>query len=155
MFAHFRRFLVFQSHSIWQGGFLFYAAVVVPIGTEVLGGPFDQGRVTQRVTFWLNLIGIAWHLVNAWDALATRPYKRSRMILLGLSAAILGGLFVLHADLDRMIDPEQPTLPKGVRAGFYFQHAIYLWSSAVQWVLGLISAWLTLAAWKKRDREVH
>ena len=43
-----RRFLVFQTLLLWQGGFLFYTAVVVTIGTQVLGigklDPVDAGR---------------------------------------------------------------------------------------------------------------
>ena len=148
MFALLRRFLDFQAFLVWQGGFLFYAAVVVPIGTEVLGGPFEQGRVTQSVTVWLNLIGIIWHPVLAWDALATRPFRRGRLALIATSAAILAALYVQHANLDRMLDPSRSN---GLGEDFYSQHAIYLWLSAAHWFLGLISAWLTLTAWRKRD----
>ena len=51
-----RRFLVVQALLFWQGGFLFYAAVVVPTGTDVLGS-IGQGRVTRHVTDWMNVIG--------------------------------------------------------------------------------------------------
>ena len=37
----------------WLGGFTFYAAVVVPIGREVLGSA--QSDVTRHVSFYLNL----------------------------------------------------------------------------------------------------
>ena len=50
-----RRFFVLQSLMLWQGGFLFYAAVVVPIGTDVLGGSFEQGRITRFVTEQMNV----------------------------------------------------------------------------------------------------
>jgi hypothetical protein len=37
----------------WQGGFTFYASVVVPIGQEVFG-PLRQGFLTRQVTVYLN-----------------------------------------------------------------------------------------------------
>ena len=43
--------------AIWWGGLSFYALFVVPIGTEIVGG-FEQGFITQRVTNWLNAIGV-------------------------------------------------------------------------------------------------
>ena len=45
-----RRFLVVQALLLWQGGFLFYAAFVVPAGTEVLGSAAAQGAITVRAT---------------------------------------------------------------------------------------------------------
>ena len=64
-----RRFLVIQALLLWQGGFLFYAAVVVPTGTEVLGS-FEQGRVTRHVTNSMNVIGAVTLIILAWDQLA-------------------------------------------------------------------------------------
>ena len=52
-----RRFLVLQSLLLWQGGFLFYAAFVVPAGTEVLGSSAAQGVITTRVVDALNVCG--------------------------------------------------------------------------------------------------
>lgn len=59
MLARWRTFLLFQAWLAWQGGFFFYAAVVVPIGSDVLGSPITQGFVTQEVTRWLNILGVA------------------------------------------------------------------------------------------------
>ena len=44
-----RRFLVVQALMLWQGGFLFYTAVVVPTGTAEFGS-FEQGRSPGIVT---------------------------------------------------------------------------------------------------------
>ena len=44
-----RRFVVVQALLLWQGGFLFYAAIVVPVGTDELGSAFAQGKITARV----------------------------------------------------------------------------------------------------------
>ena len=45
-----RRFIVLVALCFWQGGFTFYAGVVVPVGTDVLGSSLKQGFVTRRVT---------------------------------------------------------------------------------------------------------
>ena len=45
-----RRLLVVQLLMLWQGGFLFYVVFVVPVGTDVLGSSFEQGRITRFVT---------------------------------------------------------------------------------------------------------
>ena len=37
----------------WWGGLCFYAVVVVPVGTELIGS-VEQGFITQRVTQWHN-----------------------------------------------------------------------------------------------------
>ena len=42
-----RRFLVLIALFFWQGGFTFYAAVVVPVGQQVLHSHLRQGFVTQ------------------------------------------------------------------------------------------------------------
>ena len=66
-----RRLLVLAALMFWQGGFTFYAAVVVPVGKEVLGSHFNQGRITRRVTVYLNLAGAVALLPLAWDAAAS------------------------------------------------------------------------------------
>ena len=75
-----RRFLVFQAFLLWQGGFLFYTAVVVPIGTDVLGSALVQGLITRRVTDWMNLFGAVWALAFAWDVAACRDPDRRRRL---------------------------------------------------------------------------
>ena len=52
-----RRFLVVSALMFWQGGFLFYASIVVPIGQEVLPTPQDQGFITRHVTKSMNVSG--------------------------------------------------------------------------------------------------
>ena len=61
-----RRFSVIAALMFWQGGFTFYAAVVVPIGQENLGHE-EQGFITREVTNYLNLAGAAALLLLAWD----------------------------------------------------------------------------------------
>src|SRR5262249_50137002 len=76
-----RRFLVLLTLLFWQGGFTFYAAVVVPIGTQVLGSTAEQGRITRRVTPYLNLSGVAGLVFLGWDIGAGRdPLRRRRRL---------------------------------------------------------------------------
>ena len=153
MLVRLRRFLLFQAWLVWQGGFVFYAAVVVPVGTDVLGSPSAQGFITQQVTGWLNLIGVAFHALLAWNLAAERGTRFWWMrVGLGIaSALLLTALFVLHPILDSFLDPAAQTVrePKV----FYRWHNAYLWSSTAQWVLALVNAWLMIGAWKLADRR--
>src|SRR5579871_1207813 len=67
-----RRYLVLTALMFWQGGFTFYAAVVVPIGTAQLGGATEQGFITRHVAWYLNVAGAVALVILAWDAAATR-----------------------------------------------------------------------------------
>lgn len=144
-----RRFLVFQAFLLWQGGFLFYTAVVVPIGTEVLGSAATQGFITQRVTEWLNLFGVVWAVLFAWDVVADPDPTRRRRQARGIGCAVVVGLLAalawLHRDMDAFLDPVEETIRD--RRTFRTIHIVYLWVSTAHWVLGLVLAWLTLRAW--------
>src|SRR5438874_571929 len=90
----------------WQGGFFFYAAVVVKVGTD-LNGEFAQGLITRGVTFWLNLAGLVTLLAWIWDLLAERrSLVKLRWGMWLLMAATLALLFWLHPQLDGFIDTE-------------------------------------------------
>src|SRR5438876_9914573 len=73
-----RRFLVLAGLMFWQGGFVFYAGVVVPIGTEVLGSAQEQGRITRRVDVGLNWTGAAALIPLGWDAYVGRRQRLGR-----------------------------------------------------------------------------
>ena len=146
-----RRFLVFQAFLWWQGGFAFYASVVVPVGTDV-NGAFVQGLVTQRVTDWLALVGLGWHLLFAWDLLAERDPKRlrRRFRFAGwlISLVLLGALALVHLKLDDLLDADDRD-----DLVFYRWHAVYLWGVTAQWLLALAQAWWTLGAWTHRPAK--
>jgi hypothetical protein len=148
-----RRFLVVIALMFWQGGFTFYASVVVPVGQEVLGSHLDQGYITRQVTKYLNLSGAVALLVLALDLVAAREaawVRRLRWLLwLGMASALVV-LVWLHPHLDQFLDPTTPTVID--YAAFYPMHRLYLWVSTVQWGCGLGFAWLTLRAWREVDR---
>jgi hypothetical protein len=128
-----RRFLLIQALMLWQGGFLFYTSFVVPTGTRVLGSAEAQGAITARVTDSLNLCGAVALGLMLWDGVATR--SRVRLGLTLLMAMLQGWLFVLHLQLDGLMDTDRTFVVR--RASFYPLHRTYLIVSTVQWVLGL------------------
>lgn len=148
-----RRFCVLVALFFWQGGFTFYAAVVVPVGQQVFGH-LRQGFITRQVTVYLNLAGAVALVFLLWDQLAAfdaaRLRKASRWFLwVGMLMTLLS-LAWLHPTMDALL------IPKGriVRDPDQFRtyHRTYLWISTVQWACGLLYLFLTLVVWRKEDR---
>jgi Na+-driven multidrug efflux pump len=147
-----RRFLVLIALFFWQGGFTFYASVVVPLGQEVFGS-LRQGFLTRQVTVYLNLAGTVALLVLLWDLIAARdPSRKRRWSRWGLWTAMLLtllALFQLHGRLDALL------VIKGriIRDAevFHIQHRIYLWISTVQWACGLLYLLATMIVWRRED----
>ena len=146
--THLRYFLVFQAFLFWQGGFLFYSAVVVPTGTDVVGSDV-QGFITQEVTNWMTVIGLFWHLLFAWDLLATHdPFQRRaklRFLAWLVSFVALGALVFVHNRLDLLLEEGRKT--ESSQDWFRIWHGVYLWTATGQWILGMLNAWWTLGAW--------
>jgi hypothetical protein len=148
-----RRFLVLIALMFWQGGFTFYAAVVVPIGQDVVG-KLTQPFITRQVAQALNLSGAAALLVLVIDLTAaareTAWAHRVRWLTwLGMVAALIV-LVWLHPHIDRYMDLESQEILD--RKALRPWHRTYLWVSTVQWGFGLVYAWLTLRAWHQEDR---
>ena len=141
-----RRFLVFQVLLLWQGGFLFYTSVVVPLGTSVMGSAAGQGAVTARVTDWLNGMGVVGLVVLAWDIAATRDRRTAARWWCWVVALVCQALMLfLHQLLDAFMNPERTAVV--IRPPFYPVHRMYLWASTVQWASCAALAWLTLRTW--------
>ncbi|HEX3149873.1 MAG TPA: hypothetical protein VHR66_17485 [Gemmataceae bacterium] len=139
-----RRFLVIQALMIWQGGFFFYAAVVVPTGTDVHGA-FGQGMVTRHVTDWMNVVGAFAVAIFAWDQLSSRASRGIRWgqwLMWGLMASGLVALAFLHPRIEPYIDSTMEYKT------FYLWHRVYLYVATAQWVAGLVYVVLMLRAWR-------
>jgi len=150
-----RRFSVIAALMFWQGGFTFYAAVVVPVGQENLGHE-EQGFITREVTNYLNLAGAAALLLLAWDVVETADESRWRLWCRWLSwAGLLGTLAALvwlHPHLDRLLDLEaRQILNSEARRLFRPRHRMYLWLSTAQWICAVVYLVITLLAWKAQD----
>ena len=150
-----RRYLALAALFFWQGGFTFYASVVVPVGQEELHTPLEQGFITRRVTVYLNLAGavalvpLAWETVAARDPSAWR--RRLRLLLWLAMAAALVALYRLHPVLDQYLDPLYRDLSD--RRAFRPYHRLYLWVSTVQWGCAVLYLLLTLLTWRAEDRR--
>jgi hypothetical protein len=148
-----RRFLVLAAVMFWLGGFTFYGAVVVPVGSAILGSHLDQGWITRSVTNFINLAGLvalgiwAWDLAAAKDAAAWRRW--SRWALWAIMLICLGILAWLHVRLDDFLDLEAFRMVD--RPQFRYWHAVYLNFSTVQWAAGLLLLAATLLAWRSED----
>jgi hypothetical protein len=149
-----RRLLALIALFFWQGGFTFYAGVVVPVGQQLLG-PSRQGFVTRQVTVYLNLAGAAVLLVLLWDLLAARAaskwLRRSRWFLWAAMLLALLWLYRLHGQLDELLVVKGRILLDADT--FHIRHRLYLWISTVQWAWGLLYLCASLAIWRREDRS--
>ena len=147
-----RRFLVVAALMFWQGGFTFYASVVVPLGQAVFG--MEQGFLTQRVTNYLNLSGAVALALLAVDAAAERVGRRRwqlRWLAWCIMAASLLALVCLHVRLDALLEPDNFRILD--RHAFRPGHRLYLWISTIQWAAMLAYLVLTLSIWLEADRS--
>ncbi len=156
--ASLRQYLVLLTWMFWQGGFTFYASVVVPIGTEVLGSAAEQGWITRQVTFFLNLSGGIALVVLAWDIGTGSDPSRLRIRLRWLTWVLLAVTLVLlvwwHGQLDHYLDLSDTSSPRFLdRRAFRSLHKRYLWTQTVQWAIGLAALFQTLRAWQGSETK--
>jgi hypothetical protein len=149
-----RRALAIAAVIFWLGGFTFYAAVVVPVGQDVLGSHVAQGMITRLVTNYLNLACAIALLPLAWDLLAARDPCSARRLGRWLSwAGILGFLAILlwlHPQLEALLDVDEVRVIDS--KNFRPLHRWYLWLSTFQWACGLAWMGLSLQSWRAEDR---
>ena len=149
-----RRLLLLATLMLWQGGFTFYAAIVVPIGANVLGSELEQGRITREVTNYLNAAGVAallaWAVELAAEPGAWAGLRRVRWPLWLLLVALLAILAWLHVRMDTLFDPDDAFAAP--RVGFRPLHRIYLIVSSVQWLVSLLLLTWTVHSWTKPPR---
>lgn len=146
----FRRYLVVYTLMLWQGGFVFYSAIVVPVGTATLGSAAAQGAITARVVEALHLLGVVSLALLLWDMLAGEDPILSRRLArwIGwLIAAISHGLLLyFHFLLLNFMDPQRRYVV--IHPPFYPIHQLYLWTSTIQWIVISVWLFLTIMAWK-------
>ncbi len=148
-----RRWLLLLALMFWLGGFTFYGAVVVPIGSSVLGSEREQGFITRSVTNYLNLAGVIALAIWAWDLAAMRGTspggRRLRLVIWAGCAVSLVVLIGMHFMLDQFLVPADATILNPKR--FHFMHEIYLIVSTIQWAGSLVLTALTLWSWRDED----
>ena len=161
--ARFLRFSLVMAFAVWQGGFVFYGGVVIPIGTRVLGSDVEQGFITQAVSERLNWIGIICLLIWAASLAVDRkthfsraePIARDRrvhslswLIWIGLAIGMLG-LFVLHYFMDLQLDSQTQTVRDFKQ--FKQLHRFYLGISTLQWIGAMALLWYSLSQTGSRE----
>jgi hypothetical protein len=139
------RFLGLLSLIVWVGGFTFYSAEVIPVLHDVMPSR-DAGRIIQRVTDRLNLVGAAtvmiWLvLVSAERHVGTKRLRMRR----GPTGC----------------NPYYPRIPRraactdgsaalpGRMEGFNPWHQAYLIVGTVSWFVNLGLLGLSLRLWEK------
>jgi hypothetical protein len=134
----------------WQGGFLFYAAVVVAVGSAI-NGDFAQGLITRQVTLAQNVTGLLVLLAWTADLIAERASRVKRRFGAWLFLMMtIAALAWLHPQMSALIDVEHRTL---VDAGqFRHLHRWYLRISTAQWLASLAFTLWTLQNWRDADR---
>jgi hypothetical protein len=133
------RFVSLAALAFWMGGFTFYALIVIPTGNHLLGS-IEQGLVTQQVTQWMNLLGLASLVILLPGVRKSRWLAASWLVM----AASLGGLYWLHPQLDAMIDGALKIVSDEDR--FYRWHRLYLVAVTVQWLAAVVQLWELSAA---------
>ena len=151
-----RRFLVVVALAVWFGGFTFYAAVVIPTAYEVLGSHREVGFITQQVTRWLNLIGMAALFILLWNTGSVWNIAHSRLrFWLASSLAVMVAaqivMFLAHPQLDAMLNIEGYQILS--RNHFYGVHRLYLIITTVQWLATLVHICSGLASWQVEDQK--
>ena len=143
--------LLLVTLMFWQGGFMFYGGVVVPVGAKILGSDTKQGFVTQAVTNYLNVAGavclIVW-LEHLWH------YRRSGVSwaewsVWSLIAISLVGLAGIHRQMDQILVSETTSVSDPKQ--FHLLHKMYIGTSSLQWLASLFLLFLALRTWNKQD----
>jgi hypothetical protein len=145
-----RRVLLLWLFMFWQGGFMFYGTVVVPIGTDLLTAA-GQGDITRQVTHGLNIsnfvVLVAW-IADLVCEPRTRLWRRWGAWLLVL--VCLAALVWLHVHMDANLD--LPARSRLQRDAFRELHRWYLRVSTVQWVACIALTVWTLQNWRASDQ---
>lgn len=142
--------------AFWQGGFMFYGAIVVPVGAQVLGSDSMQGFVTRSVTNYLNVAGVltlvVWGCEMSLAGDESKMRIRVRCLLLLLMAFLLALLGWLHTELDKYLDLEQQQVLE--HTNFTRLHSWYLIISTLLWILSLVFTGFTMSAWHHVSSKV-
>ena len=143
----FLRFLFLVSLLFWQGGFMFYGGVVVPVGGAILGSETEQGFITQSVTNYLNLAGavcLLFWLAELWTSRKAGLLKIEWAFWL-LNAFSMAVLVIAHHIMDQTLNSANSSItnPKT----FDQLHKVYIGTSSIQWALSRCMLLLMLLRW--------
>lgn len=137
------RIAALVAWAVWVGGFVFYAAFVIPILHEALDT--EAGYITRDVAERLNFLGaitlLLWWVAALLDPALARPGGRSTLrLLLGASTLHLALLFAGHGYL-------ASHLAQQGLGGFYPRHRVYLVLSTAGFLVNLLLLAQALRLW--------
>jgi hypothetical protein len=146
-----RRMIVLVSLMFWQGGFMFYGGVVVPVGARILGSETKQGFITQSVTNYLNLAGavclILW-LEHLWHD-RRNGVSKLEWGLWSFIAVQLIALTGIHLKMDHLLNVDSLSIIDPVWFGRL--HRLYIVTSSIQWLTSLILLFVVVLRWNQHD----
>jgi hypothetical protein len=143
-----RQFLLIISLMFWQGGFMFYGGVVVPVGSRVLDSDLQQGFITQSVTHYLNLAGLVCLAIWAEHFWNDRQWvSKIEWGLLAMEFVFLMALVGVHVAMDQVLDARTTNVINPARFGV--GHKLYIGISSLQWMFGLFLLLLSLQRWNR------
>lgn len=101
-------YLAVFVNALWVGGFTIYTAVVLRVGSRVVGG-LEQGHITQKVTGILHWFALAVLITAALDVLIhwvvpTKKLRIARCVVLVLMSVALFSLFPLHSQMSGLME---------------------------------------------------
>ena len=153
----FRRCLLLFSFALFWGGLTFYTGIVVRISHDVLNDPMDGGLITQRVTYWLQILGVITVALMFWDAYSVRGVNVKDGNRLVFFAVLLGGsligLFIVHGHLDAVIDIDAGEITD--REEFTIGHRRYNQLTTVEWIASIAYLLKAVSAWRRLDLETE
>jgi len=147
------RVLLLLVFALFWGGLTLYTGVVLRITHAVLNDPMDGGLITQRVTSVLQILGVVTVVLMACNCVVVvRQSPRFGYALIGcatLLACSLIGLFLVHGQLDALIEGETYTITD--REAFAVGHQRYNQLTTVEWLACLVYLPITVFAWRSVD----
>jgi hypothetical protein len=146
-----RRFLVTLGLLFWQGGFMFYGAVTLPIIRDLFPG--ESSFVTRRVSMTINLAGTLAILLMFIDLYASSaPSKRWRWLVWLVIALPQPVLVWMHREMSTQM--LHTGFNSGIEGFMLYWHKPYLYLSSLQWLAAMIYIWLSLKAWRAEDKPL-
>jgi hypothetical protein len=140
-------FLLWFALLWWQGGFMFYSAIVVHIATDQLDSAFEQGKITARVMLWLNGLGTFTLILMLIDICQRYVQRKTMSFPMGLWPTWLlmviaqVGLWKLREDMVAAIDYTEGWVQD--KTVFHPLHEWYMRLTTLQWVCSLVyMVWL-------------
>ena len=142
--------------AVFWGGLTFYTGIVVRIAHRVLEeDSMTGGLITQQVTHWLQWLGVATGslmAINGVVVLQRSQWFGAALLTCTLVLAVsLAGLFVVHGNLDAVIDAPNHEITD--EKAFTINHRRYNQLTTVEWLSSLAYLALAVAAWKRVDES--